>query len=88
MEFEWDLAKAAENKEKHGVSFEDAMLVFADPNVLTFSDADHSVVEAREITIGKSGEWLILLVSYADRSGRIRIIPARKATKKEAKLYE
>ena len=88
MEFEWDVDKAEANKKKHGVSFEDAVLVFTDPNAITFSDPDHSIAEAREITIGKSNKWLILLVSHTERSGRIRIISARKATKSETKLYE
>ena len=88
MEFEWDPEKATSNEDKHGVSFEDAMLVFTDRNAITFADPDHSLTEMRDITIGRSGDWLILTVSHTERSGRIRIISARKATKSEAKLYE
>jgi uncharacterized DUF497 family protein len=52
MTFEWDARKAAANRRKHGMSFEDAVTVFLDPLAITFSDPDHSSEENREMTIG------------------------------------
>jgi uncharacterized DUF497 family protein len=52
LRFEWDARKAIGNLRKHGVSFEDAATIFGDPLALTFADPDHSVSEARFITIG------------------------------------
>ena len=87
MEFEWDAAKAASNRQKHGVSFEEAMTVFADPNASTFFDRAHSGAEERYITIGISDKGRLLVVSHTERNGKTRIISARKATKAEARNY-
>jgi uncharacterized DUF497 family protein len=86
--FEWDAKKSLANLKKHGVSFEDASTVFADPNALTIPDELHSKNEARELTIGTARSTRILVVSHTDRHNRIRIISARKATKKELKQYQ
>lgn len=89
MEFEWDLAKDADNLAKHGVSFSEAMTVFGDPLELTVDDPDHSETEFRFLSIGLSKAGRILIVSYTEREGqRTRIISARKATARERRQYE
>jgi uncharacterized protein len=93
IEFDWDPAKAASNRAKHGVSFEDAMGVFLDPLALSRRDVDHGEREERWVTIGMAtGERLILVVHthvelYDDRV-LIRIISARRPTRPEARQYE
>lgn len=88
MVYEYDPEKAAANLHKHKVSFAEAASVFLDPLALTFSDPDHSDVEDREITIGKSSKQRVLFVSHCERGDRIRIISARRATRKERLRYE
>ncbi len=87
MTYEWDPAKAASNLRKHGVSFAEGASVFLDPLAVTFDDPDHSDEEDREITIGVSSELRVLFVSNCARGDRIRIISARKATRRERKQY-
>ncbi len=87
LQFEWDPNKAARNVEKHQVSFEEAATVFDDLLFITVIDEEHSVEEERYITIGLSQRGRLLLVAHTDRAGRIRIISARKATKREEKFY-
>ncbi len=86
--FEWDEEKATTNKEKHGISFEEATTIFLDPLSLTISDPDHSAGEQRYIEIGISDNSRILLASYTERIGRIRLISCRKATRRERRQYE
>jgi uncharacterized DUF497 family protein len=88
MEFEWDKDKAKKNLARHKVEFGEASTVFSDPLSLTFPDPDHSIEEDRYIIIGASDRGRILVVSHTDREDRIRIISARKATKRERKAYE
>jgi uncharacterized protein len=88
MEFEWDPVKAAENLKKHGVSFDEAASVFGDPLALTFDDPDHSASEERLITFGESIQRRLLVVSHTPRAPRIRIISARRITRRERKIYE
>ena len=88
MEFEWDEDKAAGNLKKHKVAFTEAATVFGDPLSATFPDPDHSTDEDRFITIGSSDRDHVLVVSHTDRDERIRIISARKATRRERKVYE
>jgi uncharacterized protein len=88
MEFEWDPDKAARNLKKHKVAFGEAATVFGDPLSVTFPDPDHSIGEDRLITIGTSDRDRVLIVSHTDRKGRVRIISARKATRRERKVYE
>jgi len=87
LQFEWDPNKATRNVEKHQVSFEEAATVFDDPLFITVIDEEHSVEEERYITIGLSQRGRLLLVAHTDRAGRIRIISARKATKREERFY-
>jgi uncharacterized DUF497 family protein len=87
--FEWDSRKAKSNQRKHGVSFDEACTVFDDSAAVIFADEDHSNGEEREIIVGYSILDRILLVSFAEGSGgRVRIISARKGTRKERKDYE
>jgi uncharacterized protein len=86
--FEWDPNKAAANLTKHGVSFEDAATVFADPLAITFPDPDHSAEELREITIGHTMKQELVFVSHRECEGGIRIISVRRATRSEQKQYE
>jgi hypothetical protein len=87
LRFEWDPNKAAKNLRRHKVSFDEAATVFDDPMFITIVDEEHSVDEERYITIGLSTPGRLLVVGHTDRNGKIRIINARKATKKEAKFY-
>ena len=86
--FEWDLKKAKTNMGKHGVSFEEASTAFKDTLSLTINDPLHSSDEKRLVLIGMSYNNRILVVVHTERGGNIRIISARKATKKERKYYE
>ncbi len=88
MIYEWNFDKAAANLDKHGVSFEDAATVFLDPLAITFSDPDHSIEERREITIGHTIDQELIFVAHSDRGEAIRIISARRLTRKERRQYE
>ncbi|MFO0964956.1 MAG: BrnT family toxin [Gemmataceae bacterium] len=88
LEFEWDEAKAASNRKKHKVEFEEAATVFSDPLAAIFDDEDHSEEERREIIIGHSARNRLLLVSFTERGDVIRIISARQATRRERRDYE
>ena len=81
--FEWDSRKASSNARRHGVEFREAASVFLDPLAWTVPDPDHSESEHRFVTIGQSAQRLIIVVAHADRGERIRIISARKATRRE-----
>jgi len=78
--YEWDPNKAAENLRKHGVSFGEAASVLLDPTAMTFDDPDHSD--------GVSVRRRILFVTHCWRKNRIRIITARRATRREKDQYE
>ncbi len=88
MQFEWDIIKADNNIRKHGVSFDEAETVFYDDFAAIFDDELHSRTEIRELLFGNSNKNRLLIVSYTERNGFIRIISARKASKKERKQYE
>jgi uncharacterized protein len=88
MPFDWDPDKAAENLRRHRVSFEEAATVFLDPLSRTFSDPEHSEGEERYLDIGHSERGRLLIVSYTERQGQVRIISARLATRKERRSYE
>lgn len=88
MNFEWDPAKAASNFRKHGVSFEEAQTVFVNSLAIILDDPAHSVNEQREIIIGHSQRNRLLLVAFTERSGKVRIISARLATRLEREDYE
>jgi uncharacterized DUF497 family protein len=88
VNFEWDPAKARQNRRKHRVSFQEAATVFGDPLAVTYPDPDHSVSEQRFITVRMSGAGRVLMVAHLDRNENIRIISARKTTRRERKHYE
>ena len=88
LSFEWDIEKAKGNERKHGVTFDEASTVFADPLSLTIHDPLHSENEERFILIGNSHKSRILIVVHTERAENIRIICARKATKNERSYYE
>ncbi|HEY7846269.1 MAG TPA: BrnT family toxin [Bradyrhizobium sp.] len=93
FEFDWDPAKAESNRRKHGVSFEDAMGVFGDPLALSLLDNESGQGEERWVTIGRNPASNILLVvhTYVELSverAAIRIISARRPTRREVRQYE
>ena len=89
MYFEWDEHKNTINQKKHGISFEEARSVFEDEFAILFDDPDHSIEESRFLIIGTSQTEKICIVShcYRGEDNVIRIISARKATKKEQNVY-
>ena len=88
MEFEWDVGKASSNLAKHGISFAEATTVFGDPLELTIPDPLHSDAEPRFVSVGLSEVGRFVVVTYAERGRRIRIISARQATPRERGQYE
>lgn len=88
LEFVWDPTNAKANQAKHGVSFEEAVTVFADPVARIFDDENHSDDERREIIIGASMKRRLILVCFTVRGTRIRLLSARKTTRLERKDYE
>ncbi len=87
LQFEWDPLKAAKNLKKHNVSFDEAATALNDPMLITFIDEEHSVDEERYITLGFSNQGRLLMVAHTDRNGKVRIVSARQATKKEEQFY-
>ena len=89
LRFSWDGRKNKTNQKKHGISFDEAQTVFFDENAVEFFDPDHSKNEDRFIMLGLSYRLRILVVCHCLRKddSEIRIISARKATKKEQKVY-
>jgi uncharacterized protein len=86
VDIEWDPAKAASNLKKHGISFEEAATALLDPNALAQPDISSS--EERWLLLGMSSEARLVTLIYTLRGeDRIRLISARKATRKEAKHY-
>jgi len=90
--FEWDPKKAKNNIKKHKVSFERAASIFLDPRAITIFDEEHSQKEERWVTMGidRTGVLLVAVHTFQKINKdqyKIRIISARKATKKETKQY-
>jgi len=87
MDYQWDPDKAASNLGKHGIDFADAVGVFQDGWALTIKD---EVVEGEQrfATLGTDFLERVLVVVYTYRSGTIRLISARRATRKERRAYE
>jgi uncharacterized DUF497 family protein len=91
--FEWDTAKAATNRRKHGVSFDLAATVFRDPLMISIPDEEHSETEERWITMGQAENSKLLLVVHtymeiSANAANVRRISARPATKHEQRQYE
>jgi uncharacterized DUF497 family protein len=92
-EFDWDPAKARSNQRDHGVTFEQAATVFLDALALTVYDPISSRGEERWFTLGcdAGGKLLAVAHTYKEREpgrARVRIISARKATRREQRSYE
>ena len=90
IEFEWDPPKAAANRKKHHISFDEAKSVFYDEFAVQFFDEEHSSDEERFLMLGISSNARLLLVCHCEREHGevIRIISARKATKRESAFYQ
>ena len=88
MEFEWDPEKAAANVRRRRVSFNEAATVLEDPLSTTFPNEAHSEDEMRFVTVGVSQRGRLLVVAHTERNDTIRIISARRATRREREFYE
>jgi len=88
--FEWDDRKAQQNEKKHGISFEEAQTTFYNENARLTPDPDHSQDEDRYILLGLSTVLRVLIVCHVYRQDDavIRLISARKATKREQQQYQ
>ncbi|MBW3088519.1 BrnT family toxin [Bifidobacterium sp. 82T24] len=89
LRFTWDDNKAAINIRKHGISFKEASSVFHDPYARVIPDPDHSQDEERFVILGISDHARVLVVCHCYRENEevIRLISARKATRKETSTY-
>jgi len=92
-DFEWDIRKARANFRKHKIGFERAATIFRDPHLLSIPDEEHSNTEERWITIGVDEKGSLIVISHTFVAigrtlAKIRIISARKATKREINQYE
>ena len=87
MQFEWDERKAAHNLAKHDIAFDQAIVVFNDPHHLTFKDLRADYGEIRLNPIGAIDGAFFVCVTHTLRSGFIRLISARPASRRERKLY-
>jgi uncharacterized DUF497 family protein len=89
LRFEWDRRKAAANERKHRVSFDEAESVFFDENAILADDSGHSEQEDRFVLLGIGHKLRVVVVSHTvrDSGNTIRIISARRATKRESQQY-
>jgi len=89
IKFEWNKNKAEANIKKHGISFEEAATVFLDDRSIVVDDPDHSARENRYIIFGISSNLNLLTVCHClrDSESTIRIISARKSSKKEEIMF-
>lgn len=85
--FEWDARKAAANRRKHGIDFEEACEVFFDP-FLRAADGGAEGGELREAVLGMTRDWRLLFVVYVERDESFRLISARPVTRVERRFYE
>jgi uncharacterized DUF497 family protein len=88
LHFEWDPEKALSNFRKHDLSFEEAATAFGDLASISIVDPDHSETEQRWILLGMSTQGKLLVVVHTERRDNIRIISARRATRRERRTYE
>ena len=86
--FEWDPHKAATNARKHGVTFDEAATAFHDPHGRIVEDPRHPNGERRYALLGYSDDQRLLAVMFTERGDRIRLISARKATRRERHDHE
>lgn len=88
MQFEWDPQKAAANVKRRRITFDEAASVLGDPLSTTYPDEAHSDEETRFLTIGASHRGRVMVVAHTERNDTIRIISARRATRREREFYE
>jgi hypothetical protein len=88
IKFDWDQWNIQKNEEKHGISVLEAQSAFYDKKILIFDDIEHSSQEARYICYARSAYNNNLMIAFTIRNKKIRIISARKASKKERNVYE
>ena len=88
MIFKWDPAKAAANWKKHGVDFHEGASVLDDALSTTYPDPAHSRPERRFVSIGVSSKQRLLVICHAEEGVVVRIISARRATRRERRFYE
>ena len=88
LRFEWDPRKAAANRAKHKVSFQEAVTAFRDPLGRITDDPRHLEDEDRYVLLGQSERQRLLAVMFTERGEAIRLISARKATRRERRNYE
>ena len=88
LTFEWDEKKAAANRRKHGVSFEEAASAFGDPLSLTIPDPEHSEAEERCVLLGRTERHRLVVVTHTEQADTIRLISARLAMPAERRDYE
>jgi uncharacterized DUF497 family protein len=93
MNFDWDNNKNQSNIAKHGISFEEAIAIFDDPNILNYEDTRFNYGEMRFVSIGQiilvtQEKTVIIVVIHTQRNQTIRLISARKANERERKRYE
>ena len=82
----WDSAKNEANLDKHGISFEEATAIFDGP-ILTRAGDRQGYGEGRDITLGMAFRQAVLVVVHTEREEKIRLISARKANRRERKVY-
>ena len=87
IRFVWDLRKARSNAIKHGLTFHEAASAFGDPLSITTTDP-RPYREERLVLIGRSDLGRLVVVVHTCREGRVRLISARKATRRERREYE
>ena len=93
MNFDWDNNKNQSNIAKHGISFEEAIAIFDDPNILNYEDTRLNYGETRFVSIGQiilvtQEKTVIIVVIHTQRNQTIRLISAGKANERERKRYE
>ena len=86
--FDWDPHKARLTLRKRNILFEEAASVLDDWRQVTVEDVEHSINEQRWRTIGLSDQARLLVVTWTAREGKVRVISARRATKRERNVYE
>jgi uncharacterized DUF497 family protein len=87
VRFEWDPIKAARNLQERGIDFVDAIEIFDDPDRLESLDERRDDGEPRIRAIGQVAGRIVLAVVYTDRNGVKRIISARRASRRERRIY-
>jgi len=87
MRFEWDETKNQTNIRKHGIGFDTAKRIF-EGVVATARDRRRDYGEDRHVSIGRVETGVLIVVAHAERGGRIRLISARPASRKERRIYD